>query len=228
METTQMIIKYLICFSGFFILSWLAKKDDGNKLMDDKGPVRNSGTLIGLQIGGILWMGLVPVFIFKRSFEAVIFGDATPQVLPLILFIVLIGATVFVAANQSKKDVASIQNKEAAAAVFNSSFVTRYMAARFIFLCVYEMFFRGFLLTDSIDQWGTTIAIIVNIVLYMLIHAFSGKKEIIGCIPFGLALCAASILFNAVWPAIVLHLALSFTYEISLVNRIRQSLKPVV
>jgi membrane protease YdiL (CAAX protease family) len=228
METTQMILKYLICFSGFFILSWLAKKNDGNKLMDEKGPVRNSGTLVGLQIGGILWMGLVPFFIFKRSLESVILGNTPLQILPVILFVVLIGTTVFVASNQSKKDFLKTQDKEVVAEVFNSSFVSRYMIARFIFLCVYEIFFRGYMLTDCIDQWGITIGIVINIALYMLIHLFSGKKEIIGCIPFGLALCAVSILFNAVWPAIVLHLALSFTYEISLVNRIRQSLKPVV
>jgi membrane protease YdiL (CAAX protease family) len=228
MEATQLIMKYLICYSGFFILSWLAKSNDGNKLLDEKGSVRNSGTLIGLQIGGILWLGLVPFFIFKYDLMEIVFGNGRSDILSLIIFLVLIVAVVFVAARQSKKAINELPNRESAINILSTSFVARYVIARFIFLCIYEIFFRGYLLTDSIDQLGIALAITINIILYTLVHIFSGKKEIIGCIPFGLALCAVSILFKAVWPAIILHLALSFTFEISSLNRISKSLKPVV
>jgi len=227
METFQIIMKYLICYSGFFILSWLAKSNDGNKLFDNKGPVRNMGTLIGLQIGGILWLGLVPFFIFKRSLSDVVFGTTTPQLWLLILFIFLVAVVVVVSIRQSKKDVAIMHDKGITSTLSNSS-ILRYDLARFIFLVVYEIFFRGFLLTDSINEVGIPLAITINIALYTLIHIFSGKKEIIGCIPFGLALCGVSILFNAVWPAIVLHLALSFTYEINSLNRINKTVKAVI
>jgi membrane protease YdiL (CAAX protease family) len=220
-------MKYLICYTGFFILSWLAKSNDGNKLFDEKGAVRNPGTLIGLQIGGILWLGLVPFFIFKKSLSSIVFGNTSPEILPLIIFFVLAGVIVFVATRQSRKDMDAMLNK-GIATILSSSFIVRYIIVRFIFLCVYEVFFRGFLLNDSINQLGIPLAITINIALYVLIHIFSGRKEIIGSIPFGLVLCAVSILFNAVWPAIVLHLALSFTYEISSLKRIKQSLKPVV
>lgn len=228
MEATQLIMKYLICYSGFFILSWLAKSNDGNKLLDEKGSVRNPGTLIGLQIGGILWLGLVPFFIFKHDLMEIVFGNGRPDILSLIIFLVLIVAVVFVAARQSKKVINELPNIESAINILSTSFVARYIIARFIFLCIYEIFFRGYLLTDSIDQLGIALAITINIILYTLVHIFSGKKEIIGCIPFGLALCAVTILFKAVWPAIILHLALSFTYEISSINRISKSLKPIV
>lgn len=228
METTQLIMKYLICYSGFFILSWLAKSNDGNKLLDEKGAVRNPGTLIGLQIGGILWLGLVPFAIFKNPLNGIVFGNTTPNILPLLIFVVLIAAVIFVASTQSKKAVEELANKGSAISILSTSFVARYLIARFIFLCVYEIFFRGYLLNDSIDQIGIPLAITTNIILYTLVHAFSGKKEIIGCIPFGLALCGVTILFKAVWPAIVLHLALSFTFEISSLNRINKPLKPVV
>ena len=228
METTHLIMKYLICYSGFFILSWLAKSNDGNKLLDNKGPVRNTGTLIGLQIGGILWLGIVPFFILKHSLTTIIFGDSAQQLWPQIIFITLIAATVFIAITQSKKDLRGIQNREIATGVLSSSFIVKYVIVRFIFLCVYEIFFRGFLLTDSSNQLGIPLAIAINVSLYTLIHIFSGRKEIIGCIPFGLALCAVSILFKVAWPAIVLHLALSFTYEVSSLNSINKSLKPVV
>jgi membrane protease YdiL (CAAX protease family) len=158
----------------------------------------------------------------------IVFGNNTPNILSLVIFLVLIVAVVFVAATQSKKAINELPNKGAAINILSTSFIARYVIARFIFLIVYEIFFRGYLLTDSIDQLGITLAIAINIVLYTLVHIFSGKKEIIGCIPFGLALCAVSILFKAVWPAIVLHLALSFTFEITSLSRIRKFLKPVV
>jgi membrane protease YdiL (CAAX protease family) len=222
MEISQLIIKYLICYSGFFILSWLAKSNDGNKLLDEKGLVHNPDILIGLQVGGILWLGLLPFFIFKRSLIGIIFGNDTPNVLSLIIFLVLIIVVVFVAATQSKKVINELQNKESAINILSTSVIVRYVIVRFIFLCVYEIFFRGYLLTDSIDQWGIALAITINIILYTLVHIFSGKKEVIGCIPFGLALCAVAILFKAAWPAIILHLALSFTYEINCLKKIRQ------
>jgi len=228
MEITQLVMKYFICYSGFFILSWLAKSNDGNKLLDEKGAARNPGVLIGLQIGGILWLGIIPFFILKYSLHEIVFGTTTPKIFPLTIFIVLIVAVVFVAVTQSKKAINELQNRESAINILSTSLVTRYLIARFIFLVIYEMFLRGYILTDSIDHLGIVLAIIINIVLYTLVHIFSGKKEIIGCIPFGLALCAVTILFNAVWPAIILHLALSFTFEIIALNRIRKYLKPIV
>src|SRR5689334_9083587 len=123
METTQLIMKYLICYSGFFILSWLAKSNDGNKLLDEKGAVRNPGTLIGLQIGGILWLGLVPFFIFKRSLTEIIFGNTTPNILSIAIFLALIAAVVFIAVTQSKKAINELQNNESAINILNTSFV---------------------------------------------------------------------------------------------------------
>jgi membrane protease YdiL (CAAX protease family) len=56
-------------------------------------------------------------------------------------------------------------------------------------------------------------------VLYTLLHAPAGKKEMIACIPFGAILCGVCIWVNAVWPAMLLHVALSMTYEINLVQK---------
>jgi membrane protease YdiL (CAAX protease family) len=228
METTQLILKYFICFGGFFVLSWLAKTNDGIKLLDEKGLVRQKGVLIGLQMGGILWLGFVPYFIFKQSTLEILSGTTTLTIPGLILFSVLTLATIAVALMQSKKDIAQLQTRGIPGEWLPVSFVVKYSVVRFVFLCGYEMFFRGYLLMDCLQYFGVTIAILINIALYVLIHFFSGKKEMIGSVPFGLVLCGLAILFKAVWPAIILHLALSFTYEISSLNKIKKTLKPVV
>ena len=63
-------------------------------------------------------------------------------------------------------------------------------------------------------MFGLIPAIALSTGLTVLIHVFTNKKEMWGCIPFGIILCGCSVVFNAVWPAIVLHLALSLSYEL--------------
>ena len=83
------------------------------------------------------------------------------------------------------------------------------------FLVSYEWFFRGCILFSCIDLFGTIPALIINLVLYALIHSFNGKKEMYGSVPFGLMLCLFTMWYQSVWPAILLHLLLSLSYESS-------------
>ena len=90
-----------------------------------------------------------------------------------------------------------------------------YLLIRVIFLVVYEFFFRVVLL-QAFYFLPITSAVIINVSLYSSAHIFSGKKEIIGSVPFGLALCLLTIVHQSVWPAIILHLILCFTYEVKM------------
>src|SRR5204863_272627 len=91
-----------------------------------------------------------------------------------------------------------------------------------LFLSAYETWFRGYLLSDCIISFGVPVAILINIVLYSLLHIVNGKKEIVGCIPFGSLLCILCIWTNAAWPAILIHVALTISYEVHLVKRINK------
>jgi membrane protease YdiL (CAAX protease family) len=97
----------------------------------------------------------------------------------------------------------------------SSSFLIGYFIIRIVFLVVYELWFRGFLLFDSISWIGMPAAVALNVILYVLVHIFNSKKEILVCIPFGIVLCFFSIVFNAAWPAIILHIGFSVVYEIN-------------
>ena len=88
-----------------------------------------------------------------------------------------------------------------------------HIVLRSSFLICYEFFFRGCILFSCIDLFGTLPAIIINLVLYALIHSFNGKKEMYGSVPFGLMLCLFTIWYQSVWPAILLHLLLSSSHE---------------
>lgn len=93
------------------------------------------------------------------------------------------------------------------------SFLLLYGLLRSIFLICYEWFFRGLLFT-SFSLWlGIGWAIIINIFLYTLIHIHKTRKEIIGCIPFGLLMCVFTVSWQSIWPAIIFHLQLAIIHE---------------
>jgi hypothetical protein len=97
--------------------------------------------------------------------------------------------------------------------------VLTHLILRSIFLAGYEWFFRGVLLFSCISVFGVIPAIIINIALYALIHSFNGKKELIGSVPLGIMLCIMTLWWHSVWPAILLHLALSSTHETIILNQ---------
>jgi membrane protease YdiL (CAAX protease family) len=93
------------------------------------------------------------------------------------------------------------------------SFILLYGLLRFAFLITYEWFFRGFLLTGFSLWLGIGWAIIINTSLYTLIHIHKTKKEIIGCIPFGLLMCVFTVWWQSIWPAIIFHMQLAIIHE---------------
>ncbi len=100
----------------------------------------------------------------------------------------------------------------------NISLLVIYFLLRVLFLLLYEYFFRGVLLFICIEAVGIVIAILINLSVYAMTHAYSDRREIIGTIPFGLTLCSLTILLHSVWPAIFIHLALAISHEIRLLS----------
>lgn len=91
-----------------------------------------------------------------------------------------------------------------------------YFPIRLVFLFSYEFFFRGVIFFSLLHLFDLWIAILITTVLYVIIHGFDSRNEIIGAIPFGIALCLFSYYSNSIWIAFVIHAALSGAYEWSL------------
>ena len=90
-----------------------------------------------------------------------------------------------------------------------------FILIRTLFLIVYEFFFRGVILFVMIKDLGVTAAIVFNIILYAGVHWFN-KKERYGSLLMGPVLCGISIYYHSVWPAILIHLSLALSHEITL------------
>jgi membrane protease YdiL (CAAX protease family) len=88
-----------------------------------------------------------------------------------------------------------------------------YGSLRLLFLISYEWFFRALLLTDLSSWVGAPYGIIINVLLYALIHIHKSTKEVIGCLPFGLLVCVFTVWWQSLWPAIIFHLQIAIVNE---------------
>lgn len=213
MTQAYTILIYSITYLSFFALLWLSKEKKGIRLLDENGPVKNRRMLFVLHIGGILLFGILPIY-FLNHFSLIVFGKNFPEgtlsaELTGLLVILSIIITPLLAEKQTGREAGSAS----VGISFSNLFITNYFFVRILFLCAYEIWFRGYLLTDCLNSFGVPLAIFLNVGLYTLLHIVNGKKEMLACIPLGLLQCSLCVWMGAAWPAIVLHIVFTVSYE---------------
>lgn len=95
----------------------------------------------------------------------------------------------------------------------NVAQVGLYAGLRTCFLFSYEWFFRGFLLIGVSEWLGTSWSVVINLFLYTILHHYKDKREIVGCLPFGLLLCGFTLWWHSIWPAVIFHLEVAIVNE---------------
>ena len=209
----------IIVFTLYFSISYLFKLLKINNL--EKALQKQHGlTLLNLRhIIGILLFGVTFLCLDTNYFALLTsFHHYTLNVTLISLMLIIL--TIVISRSSVLKTIAQYSSNDKP---FLGNGVL-YFTLRVIFLLSYELFFRGILLFTLIDVFGLISAIIINTLLYVIIHAFDSKSEIIGAIPFGVVLCLISYYSQSVILAFILHLSLSLVYEISLFkffNRIK-------
>ncbi|MDP3914517.1 MAG: CPBP family intramembrane metalloprotease [Bacteroidota bacterium] len=81
------------------------------------------------------------------------------------------------------------------------------------YLLAYEFLFRGFLFFAALPVLGLFFAIVLNTIIYALVHLHKGFKEIIGSVPLGILLCYLTYLSGTIWVAVFTHIILALTSE---------------
>lgn len=210
-SSTTLWLLITIVFTTYFALSWIYKRL-GIVNLEKALKVRNGLVFLNMKHGlgtlifGVFFYFMLPEFQFTLD---------TIQIAPLhilIPYLILLFACAFLAFRSSKhsdKETTDLSD-------YPFSKAWEYFIIRFVFLLAYEFFFRGVILFALLDVFSLTEAIIYNTLLYVLIHIFDSRKEILGAIPFGITLCLFTYLTNSVWYAFFMHLTLSAVYEISI------------
>ncbi|MEO8769075.1 MAG: CPBP family intramembrane glutamic endopeptidase [Ferruginibacter sp.] len=214
---------FSFCFVTMFILTGLSKFNNSNRLFNTKGIfTKNSTLLISLHIAGIFFFGLLPSLFFQQQFTELLSINVKSTISDCCLFIILLLLFASTALHEANK----IHSGSLQIYILSNKWLTQYFIARILFLCAYEIFFRGLLLFSCIEWYGAPIAIMISTGLTVIIHVFTNKKEMLGCIPFGLILCSCCISIHAVWPAVLIHTTLSLSHEIPVINYFLTRLKP--
>ena len=91
-----------------------------------------------------------------------------------------------------------------------------YFPLRAMFILSYEAFFRGTLFFPVVALFGIAPAIVANTVLYCVAHMHGDKGEKLGALVFGPILCGLAFHHGSIWPAAIVHVALTLSHEIPL------------
>lgn len=105
------------------------------------------------------------------------------------------------------------------AAIISTHETIGYLSLRIAGLIAYEIFFRGVLFGIFLQWFSVSVAIILNLFLYAIAHAFSSRREFLGSFLFGLVLCYITVLNQSIYPAVLLHLCLALPYETILLTK---------
>jgi membrane protease YdiL (CAAX protease family) len=219
------LLKSIIAFVGFLPLLWFNRKPEHHKLVLANGKLTNKfHRVIMFHFAGILWLAAChfPVTFTSQAFWP---QSKLPEALKMDFFILVFLASVFVGLTSVRKMIGSPGENEISGNQITIPGIFFYLSIRIVFLYLYEYWLRGNLFGALLNARGCFVAIVTTTALYVLLHAFAGKKEIIACLPFGLLLCGLTILFRAIWPAVLLHIALSLAYEVKSITQYFKLLK---
>lgn len=211
MPSLHLYLLIVISFATYFIVSWVYKRLGVDNLQ--KGLLVTHGLhllnlkhLLGIVLFGVLF------YIVKIDLRHIVEIIEIPRLPILILFFTLLILCAYISNASIKNNIVDYEGSSH----YNISESYIYFLIRFVFLLCYEFFFRGVLLYVFLELNSLFLAITYSTVLYVVIHVFDSKKEILGAIPFGAVLCLFTYITNSIWYAFFIHVTLSAVYEISL------------
>jgi len=212
METiTNLNIVIATVFIVYFIVSY-AYKIFNIRNIEEALLISPGLLLINLKhILGIVVFGLL-FFLIAPEFRFLITTFQLPEWYVIILSIVVLSISALLAYRSVQK---KIKDKTERSAI-NFIQVWKYFPIRILFLFSYEFFFRGVIFFSLLQFFDLYISIFITTILYVLIHSFDSKAEILGAIPFGILLCILSYYTNSIWIAFIIHMSLSVVYELNM------------
>ncbi len=219
-----LVTTYLLLCLGYFLFEYLAAEKSSNKIIGHTKTRPSFYIVLRLNVAGILLFGGFAFFCSKTLGASYLFPVQmpTPTVWLSILILSTMAFILSYRAAQQKVQYSRycanqpIQTELSLLAIPLNITLPRYVSyllIRLVYLFSYEYFYRGVFLFNTSEVTGWFWAIAINAIVYLLSHSFTSKAEIIGTIPFGVALCYVSYEAHSFLPAFIIHLVLGFTYE---------------
>ena len=89
-----------------------------------------------------------------------------------------------------------------------------YQAAQLLFFFSWEFFFRGYMLFGLRERFGSTYAILIQTMPFVILHFGKPQIETIGAIFAGIALGGLAIGTESMWYGVILHWGVAVTMDV--------------
>ncbi|MFA6781129.1 MAG: CPBP family intramembrane glutamic endopeptidase [Bacilli bacterium] len=176
---------------------------------------------------GFVLLGLIPflvtLFYFKKPLSS--YGLGLPSgeyaliwsLIPLVVIVV-----VSILRPTSKIDLSyypEVRKKDwtTKRTIINVVFWTLYLLG-------YEFALRGMIFFTTLYAYGLWPAIIINSVIYSLIHIFKGPKEAFGAFFLGILFCLITYYTNSFWLSFIIHVPMAVINDIKAANATKKML----
>jgi membrane protease YdiL (CAAX protease family) len=213
-KTILSISLVIISFAFYFFVSTSLKLKSilNNFFGTEQGQLR---FILIQRTAGIFFFGIVPVIVYMlsgfalRDFGFVLKFDSKALFIVLILGSLIILMNYFAARSEQNLSMYPQIRKEKWSLNLLLLSALSWMA----YLLAYEILFRGILLFSCYNELGALKAVIINVIIYVLVHLPKGPKEAIGAVPLGIVLCLISMHFGTFWAAFWIHCFLALSNE---------------
>lgn len=206
--TTEWVL-ITICFATYFVISMVYKRL-GVRNLQSALVTTNGLKFLNLKyILGIVLFGILS-YIMIPDLNYLVGTIEIPRIPLLLVFVFVMLLSAYISFLSIKKQC---EDDLVDCTDYGFTHAWFYFLIRFVFLFGYEYFFRGVLLFKFLDFTTPALAILYATVLYVVIHSFDSKKEILGAIPFGVVLCLFAFYTDSIWYPFLIHLSLSAVFE---------------
>jgi len=163
---------------------------------------------ISYKLTGILFTGVLPFLVFVLILSVPLSGiglvvGRTIHFWYLLIILIIITAIASFRMSQSIK--VQQMSPELKLKDWFPRHVILSVSAWLLYILGYEFLFRGVLWFLSSEAFGFWPALIINLLLYSIVHLPQGKLIALGTIPVGTVLCLLSHLTGSFIPAFLIH-----------------------
>jgi len=163
---------------------------------------------ISYKLTGILFTGVLPFLVFVLILSVPLSGiglvvGRTIHFWYLLIILIIITAIASFRMSQSIK--VQQMSPELKLKDWFPRHVILSVSAWLLYILGYEFLFRGVLWFLSSEAFGFWPALIINLLLYSIVHLPQGKLIALGTIPVGIVLCLLSHLTGSFIPAFLIH-----------------------
>jgi membrane protease YdiL (CAAX protease family) len=213
---TQFLVLFLL-IAGFFIFHFTSESVKRLLLKHHSSQARASFYGYSFQrILGFITYGMIPAIIIIISYSPPItkYGLNFENILTSLIWIGILSLIIIIAnyyfarKPQNLKNYPQIRMKKWTTRKFFINILTWTL-----YLLGYEFMFRGLLLFSFYYAYGIIPAIMVNCLLYSLVHIPKGKKETIGAIPLGLILSLITLHTGSFLVAFIFHIIMALSND---------------